>query len=279
MTHRASLIGLIQLGAICASVLFVDPCPAAESAGPASPGRSPLPPAVDLRPVFTNWNLALRLQGDRGTCSVFTMVGAFEYALASRRPPGEALSVEFLNWASNQATRNHADGGFFSDLWRGFERYGICLESDQPYQAVFNPGLSPAEDVVARARERGEAGLKFHWIKPWNVETGLAEAEFLEIQRTLHRQWPVCGGFRWPKHERWVDHVLQMASPTEVFDGHSVLLVGYRDDPALPGGGVFLIRNSGRGDHDAAMSYEYVRAYMNDAAWIEGRTDKGGAGN
>ena len=49
-----------------------------------------------------------------------------------------------------------------------------------------------------------------------------------------------------------------------------MLLVGYRDDPARPGGGVFLAWNSGKGLRDAAMSYQYVRRYMNDAVWIDG---------
>ena len=56
-------------------------------------------------------------------------------------------------------------------------------------------------------------------------------------------------------------------------DGHSVLLVGFRDDTAQPGGGVFLIQNTSKGPRDGAMSYEYVRAYMNDAAWISYEED------
>jgi C1A family cysteine protease len=66
-----------------------------------------------------------------------------------------------------------------------------------------------------------------------------------------------------------------MAPAQEVFDGHSVLLVGFKDDPAQPGGGVFLVRNSGGGVHDGAMLYGYVRDYMNDAAWIEPAPGKG----
>ena len=54
-----------------------------------------------------------------------------------------------------------------------------------------------------------------------------------------------------------------------VCDGHSVLLVGYRDDRTQPGGGVFLIRNSGGPSRDGMLSYEYVKAYMNDAIWID----------
>lgn len=60
-----------------------------------------------------------------------------------------------------------------------------------------------------------------------------------------------------------------MCPPDEVFDGHSVLLVGYRDEARVPGGGVFLIRNSAGDGRDGFLPYEYVRAYMNDAAWVE----------
>ena len=48
-----------------------------------------------------------------------------------------------------------------------------------------------------------------------------------------------------------------------------MLLVGYRDDPAQPGGGVFLFRNSNNNGRDGWMTYEYARAYMNDAVWID----------
>ncbi len=231
-----------------------------------------LPKSADLRPAFTNWGLTQRLQGGRGTCSVFTMTGAIEYALASRQHPGLPLSVEFLNWASNEATHEAEDGSFFSDLWTGFGTHGICREIDMPYAPKFDPARRPSETALKQAREVLQAGLRFHWIKPWDVNTGLTDAHFAQIKETIVKGWPVCGGFRWPKVERWNDGVLEMRPPDGVVDGHSVLLVGFRDNPGQPGGGVFLIRNSGKGEHDAAMSYEYVRAYMNDAAWVESPT-------
>jgi len=58
-----------------------------------------------------------------------------------------------------------------------------------------------------------------------------------------------------------------------VFDGHSVLIVGYRDDAQQPGGGLFLVRNSGGDGSDGALSYAYVQDYMNDAAWIGGEAE------
>ena len=47
------------------------------------------------------------------------------------------------------------------------------------------------------------------------------------------------------------------------------MLVGFRDDQAQPGGGVFLIRNSAGPSRDGMMTYDYVRAYLNDAAWMD----------
>ncbi|MFI5382528.1 MAG: DUF2961 domain-containing protein, partial [Tepidisphaerales bacterium] len=223
---------------------------------------------VDLRPTFKNWGLDVRPQGSRGTCSVFTVTDAVEYALANERRAVVRLSPEFLNWASNEAIKEYEDGGFFSDLWKGFVAYGICPQEDMPYQPAFDPKLRPTEEALRHARALKDAGLRLHWIKEWDVKTGLTEADLTEIKRTLCKQWPVCGGFRWPKQEKWQDGVLEMAPPEGVRDGHSVLLVGFKDDSKQPGGGVFIFRNTAKSTRDGMMTYEYAKAYMNDAAWI-----------
>jgi len=223
---------------------------------------------VDLRPVFHDLGLATRAQGSRGTCSVFTVTQAIEFALGKQHRRDARLSVEFLNWASNRAVREKRDGGFFSDLWKGFERYGICDEEEMPYAVEFDASLRPSPAALAQARQRLDAGLEFHWIKPWDPQRGLTDAQFAAVKETLRNGWPICGGFLWPKDPEWDDSVLQMASRDKVRDGHSVLLVGFRDDASQPGGGVFLIQNTSKGPRDGAMSYEYVRTYMNDAAWV-----------
>jgi hypothetical protein len=262
----------VWLGTACALTwiaLAAAGRPGVAAPPPPAPSRGATAESIDLRPVFTNWGLPPRAQGDRGTCSVFALTGAIEYALADQQRRGTPLSVEFLNWASNQAIGAAADGGYFSDLWKGFEAHGICTEAEMPYQGQFDASRRPSPEAVQHALELRGAGLRMHWIKPWDVKTGLTEDHLAEIKRTLRRQWPVCGGLRWPKQERWKDGVLEMAPPEGVRDGHSVLLVGWRDDPARPGGGVFLIYNSGKGPRDAAMTYEYACAYMNDAVWID----------
>jgi len=225
--------------------------------------------SIDLRPAFEKWGLGPRVQGKRNTCSVFAVVGALEYAVASKEDRGTRLSVEFLNWASNQALHDAHDGSFFSDLWQGFTIYGVCPEPDMPYQDKFDPERAPSEDAKDHARRLHEVDLRLHWIKPWNPNTGLADKQFLAIKDVLRGQWPVCGGCRWPKQVRWKDDVLEIAPPEGVYDGHSVLLVGYKDDPAQAGGGVFLFRNSNNNGRDGYMTYEYARAYMNDAVWID----------
>jgi hypothetical protein len=237
--------------------------------GADSPPGESLPPSVDLAPEFERWGLRVRPQGDRGTCSVFAVVGALEYALAARADEGVALSVEFLNWAGHRATGRTVDGGFFWELWDGYEQFGICAETDLPYADAFDVALEPADGILSAATTRRGEAAQLHWVKEWDPETGLTEAELQDVRRSLAAGHPVCGGFRWPKKPKWDNDLLAMAPPSEVFDGHSILLSGYADDAEAPGGGRFAIRNSSAAEASGSMSYEYVREYMNDAAWIE----------
>ena len=196
------------------------------------------------------------------------MTSALEFALARQHGETPRLSVEFLNWAANATGPDDQDGGFFSDLWKGYATHGICTEKELPYEAKFDLKLRPGTNQIAQAKQRIEGGLKLHWIKEWDVKTGLTDEHFKGIQQMLKSGWPVCAGMRWPIQARWEGEVLQMCRPDEVVDGHSVLLVGFRDDASQSGGGVFLCRNTGGSGKDAAIPYAYIREYVNDAAWV-----------
>ena len=224
---------------------------------------------VDLRPNMKKWGLETRPQGPRGTCSVFALTGAIEYAVAHKQKHGTTLSTEYLNWAGHKASNRTVDGGFFSELWKGYEQFGICPEISLPYQSKFDVNLQPHESQTTEAKKFQDFKLKLYWIKEWNPHTGLTEKHIDKIKLVLRKKWPVCGGLRWPKQEKWTEGTLQMCGEEDVFDGHSILIVGYRDDPKEDGGGVFLIKNSGGSNRDGALPYSYVRAYMNDAAWIQ----------
>jgi hypothetical protein len=254
--HAANLANMLLLGLVSAF-----------SQEPPRNNENELPASVDLQTTFSELGLKQRQQGARGTCSVFTIVGGLEFAIARSQGRGETLSVDFLNWAANQH-RSPRDGGFFSDMWKGFAEHGICDEEQMSYSNKFDSSRAPDAAAIARAKTRLELSLTRHWIKEWNVRTGLTDAQFLAIKQTLNQGWPVCGGFRWPKKPIWKDHTLQMCPPEDVFDGHSVLITGYRDEPAEDGGGVLSFRNSNGGSTDTLMPYAYARAYMNDALWI-----------
>ena len=260
---------LTSVGASALAAVRSSADPADISVAQTEPMPPSLPKAVDLRSQLLQWGLVPRRQGPRGTCSVFTAVGALECAAAKVRQQGTRLSVEFLNWAGHRAADRTADGGFFSELWDGYTAYGICPEENLPYQAQYDAALEPGAGPLEAARAMQRLGLRWHWIKEWDPETGLTAAQLDAIKTTLARGWPVCGGFRWPKQARWEQDVLQICPPNEVYDGHSVLLVGYRDDECQPGGGLFLIRNSAGDGRDGCLPYAYLSAYMNDAAWVQ----------
>lgn len=275
--------------ALAAAAILVALAPPTTSETPAAPtSTEPAPPpatpaaepalerargAADLRPSLQTWQLGPREQGGRGTCSVFAVTEALEFALARHAPPTDGpatrLSVEFLNWASNDAIGHAADGGFFGDLWKGFEKHGICAESDCPYRDRFDAAPPPPEAVAAAARIR-DLGWSIHWIKTWDVTTGLSDGEVDGILRTLDEGTPVCAGMRWPKACRWEGARLGWAEPDQVFDGHSVLLVGYRPaDAAAPAEGrTFLVRNSSAALPELEIPERYLRAYVNDAVWF-----------
>ena len=227
------------------------------------------PKAVDLRPLLQKWGLEPRVQGGRETCSVFVVTEALEYALASKQQRGTRLSAEFLNWAGNQTHKESEDGGCFSELWAGYESHGICAEAEMPYRDKFDPAAKPSDGAIAHAKEIRSLGLKLHWIKEWDADKGVNEKQLAEIKKTLAQQWPVSGGFLWPKSKAVDLNLLTVVPRSEVIDGHSVLLVGYRDDAAQPGGGVFVFRNTSHGGRDGWMPYAYAREFVNDAAWVD----------
>ncbi len=263
MKHAAPIRRSV-LGCLAALILVLGLPPASPAGRPDGQAE-----AVDLRPTLEGYGLTPRVQGRRGNCSVFAMTQAIEFALARKGDPVQRLSPEFLNWASNQAAGDKDDGSFFSDLWKGFAGHGICGEGDMPYAETFDPAAAPSRAALEDAATRRESGLRFHWIKEWDPKRGLNEAELAVVTATLAKGWPVSGGFLWPKKAVWTEGVLGMCPRDQVFDGHSLLLVGFRNDPKMPGGGVLLIRNSGGPSRDGFVTYEYALAYMNDAAWID----------
>lgn len=225
----------------------------ARASGPARPTSSApattRPAGVDLRSRLVELGLPPRAQGARGTCSIFTTCAAIEFAVARHRGQALRLSPEFVNWAAGQAAGRPSDGNFFHNALAGFEKHGVCADSNMPYQPNFDPGLAPSAEALAEAariRETSRGAIAIRWIVPWVPDRfGVNDEQFAEIQRVLASGYPVAAG-----------------------SGHSRLLVGYRDDPGRPGGGVFLTEDSALNRFDE-VTYEFVRTQVADVFWVE----------
>jgi endonuclease YncB( thermonuclease family) len=208
------------------------------------PASTVLPKTVDLRPAFDEFGLLQRRQGTRGTCSVFTTVEAVEFAQAKLAEKGSALSVEFANWAANEATGRNDDGDFFHNIIRGIEEYGICPDAMMPYAESFSNEIKPTGEATRKASEfRKLTKLEFHWIRHWSRTPGLSDDDIHAIKAVLAKGAPVCAG-----------------------SYHSVLFVGYEDEPSLPGGGRFLIADSNLVEQD--INYAEAKTRFSDLFWV-----------
>ena len=236
------------------------------------PKRRPLPKEVDLRPDFRKYGLLPKDQGRRGVCSLFAITGLAEFEWANSNPQKpKRLSPEYLVWAANEVVGDSGESAMFFQATHALQTLGICSEAHMPYEGTWDPKRRPSMRAIADARTRNQWTVE--WVKRYDVTSGLSEAQFRTMKEGLADKHPVAAGFRWPKHLRLSpQHVLETPPPRGVFDGHSVLLVGYRDDPTQPGGGLVVLRNSlgarwGDGGY-ALMTYAYVLAYANDVVGV-----------
>jgi len=231
-----------------------------------------LPAEVDLVAEFGRLGLTPLAQGNRGDCSLFAITALAEFESGRQQSkPSVRLSEEFLIWASHQATGKVGDQAMFYEAFHGLETFGTCQAGLMPYSPAANARHKPSAKALEDAR--GRAGhWRVHWVRRWNVARPLEGSELKGIKQALASGHPVACGLRWPKALK--GHVLREVPPPEaVSDGHSIVLAGYADDPKQPGGGMFVFRNSfgpGWGEKGyGRMSYAYVRAYANDALWLE----------
>ena len=231
-----------------------------------------LPNKISLIPEFQNLGFSPRAQGRRDACSLFaiTALAEFEYAKNNPAPP-KPFSEEFLIWAVNRTRRANRDQAKFDEAVRGLNAFGITSEEMMPYASTHDPRRKPSLAAIKDARSRSKR-WKVLWIKRWDPKTGLREPQMLAIKKALATGHPVACGLRWPKSEKG-PQVLEVPPPNRVYDGHSILFVGYKDNPERRGGGVFLFRNS-NGPHwgnkgYGTMSYAYARRYANDALWLQ----------
>ena len=229
--------------ALAVPALAADQTPSSTST--ASPA---LPASVDLRPSFEKLGIERWQQGSRPTCSVVHRRGRAGICCRQAAGSRPRLSVEFLNWAANQAcgeTARMADSSPTSG--RVSPPMASAPREEHALQAkTFDPSRLPS---AARAGGCQDA------IGPWAaaaLDQGVERENGAERRAIRGHQadarpngWPVCGGFRWPKREQWVDDVLQMCGPeAPCATDTASCWWAIGTTTAQPGGGVFIFRNT-----------------------------------
>jgi Papain family cysteine protease len=244
-------------------------------------------PEVDLRPEIEKFGLAVRDQGNRGTCSVFATTFLIEYQTARRKRVRDLdLSEEYLNWAKNRANKTDSDGGKFTDIIRGYQKFGMVPIQDMPNLASFHPKHpdTPTKSVIASGKKFER--FPFIFIKEWDNRKGMSEKELEATKAALRAGHPVATGIWWLEKFETVtveqvpllkeylrkDNNNRDASKNPMFDGHSIDLVGFHEGKEFPGGGYFIFRNSfgpGFGHQGYGfVSFKYIHDYSNDAIYI-----------
>jgi hypothetical protein len=184
------------------------------------------------------------------------------------------LSEEYLNYAGNLVTGKMVDGDFYSNLDLGYQKWGIYPEGLVPYKAAFDPKYKVPQAYMDVAKKW--ARFQADFIKEWDADTGATMGQLYKVMTYLEKNTPVAVGMWWPTKGNFKTTEIKgldvMVVPTkrkvDCADGHSVVLVGYRKDPAFAGGGYFIFRNSyGAGWGDEGYGYlpfDYLLKYAND---------------
>jgi hypothetical protein len=228
-----------------------------------------LPKKVDLKTQFDELKLPARQQGGRGTCVFFSVTALVDFEVArSLGEPQEQFAEEYLVWAARQATGR--SGGNFTKAVRGLNAFGLCPESEMPYGAKDDETRKPSAAAQSAAGNLAQR-WQMHWLHHGDFKVTLTESEVTAIKRALHAGHPVGAAFILPK--KMTADILQVPGAEDRGGIHAVVLVGYADDPDLPGGGAFTFRNSwgprwGR-DGYGTVSYAFARANGLDVMWLD----------
>jgi C1A family cysteine protease len=241
-----------------------------------SPAPPPEPVAVTRRPragkvvSLANSFPAPRDQFQRGTCVAFASVAYLEYHLSGASTDTQHQAEQFVYWACKENDGIAAKEGTYVRVARKvLQTQGACLSktwSYNPHPVGSNEGQGPPPDgAVAEAKNY-----------TWPAARRVAAKDVGRLRECLDEKQPVVLSVRtfpsWDYPAVEDTGEIPMPLPGNHPDGgHAVCLVGYELREGVPGGGVFLFRNSwggkwarraGRfGEGYGTLYFAYVRSH------------------
>jgi len=210
--------------------------------GPVAYAPITLPASISLAEQMS----PVRNQQNRGTCVAHACAAVREYLLEKDEVKDD-LSEQFLYWACKQQDGiPNIEGTFISTAMSVLEELGICPEQIWPYKpnkVQGNEGQGPPPITAVES------------AKPYRIQNGekIWPKQVIALKQKLADGKPVA--FAVPVYPYWLTNPVRTTGdvrmplpgedwPDKKTRGHAMCLVGYVDDPMVPGGGYFVLRNS-----------------------------------
>lgn len=196
-----------------------------------------LPQHIDFR----NQMPPVRNQRNRGTCVAFACTAVREFLLGVGSASGD-FSEQFLYWDCKQHDNYNGEGTWIKYGMEALKDDGICTESIWQYNPNPIPGNEdqgpPPQNASSNASQYKIEGSDSLYSK--GVQ---AIREKLSIDKLVAFAVPVYTyWFTTPVRDTGD---IRLPLSTDTYEGgHAMCMVGYEDDPSVPGGGYFLVRNS-----------------------------------
>lgn len=237
------------------------------------------PKTVDLRQQITNFNLPVRIQGSRNTCSIYTTIFLLEYETAKTTgEKGLDFSEDYLDAVTDIVKGGQDDGDFFNNIIAGYLTYGVVDQSDFPNSAIYNPKNIPSEALLKEGKSWNKAVATF--IRENDGKWGISDAQINQIIAQLDAGRPVGAGWRLDKTGIEQAEILGRSvwnknniKDAEDAAGHSMPIVGYAREGQ---NGYFIFRNSGGsgwGDKGYGYcSFDFARQNIADAFYFTPKT-------
>jgi len=200
-----------------------------------------LPPKVRLMESL----LPVKDQGERGTCVAFATVALREFLAGSTAE----LSEQFLYWACKELDGGDGPGTTIHTAMSALSEYGVCLAGLWPYnrrqiegdEAQGSPDakvLKAAEDYRLAQSRTVEPTLAEHYkqMLAGDKQTPGMPVVFATL---VFNSW-----FMSAETHRTGKITMPLPGEQPLGGGHAWCIVGYVDDPSVPGGGYFIVRNS-----------------------------------